>query len=185
MGGAGALSLYLIKRYEMSIRKSDHQDAEKLAALAIQVWLRTYATEGISSVISRYVLSEFTPEKFSALISEKSCAVFVAEKDKNLTGYATVKVGTLCPVPSSAKIELATLYVQEPFIGTGIGRSLLGHAQQWAKESASSPIWLTANSRNKRAIDFYAKHQYTKIGITHFNLGNEKHENLVRVGPSV
>ena len=33
------------------------------------------------------------------------------------------------------------------------------------------------------AIAFYAKHGYTKVGITFFELGNENHENLVLVGP--
>jgi hypothetical protein len=44
----------------MLIRQGQHRDAVNLSALAIQVWLHTYATEGISSLISHYVLSEFT-----------------------------------------------------------------------------------------------------------------------------
>jgi diamine N-acetyltransferase len=46
------------------------------------------------------------------------------------------------------------------------------------------PIWLKTNSQNSRAIAFYAKHGYTKVGITFFELGNEKHENVVLIGPA-
>ncbi len=166
----------------MLIRHGELRDTENLAALAIQVWLHTYATEGVSSLISRYVLSEFTPEKFEALLSNDSSTVFVAESNKNLVGYATVSVCKSCPVPTSAEVELATLYVQAPFIGKGIGSALLSHAERSAGQSAGPSLWLTVNSRNSRAIEFYAMHGYTKIGITHFELGSEKHENLVLVG---
>lgn len=166
----------------MLFRHGERRDAENLSALAIQVWLHTYATEGISPLISRYVLSEFTPEKFEALLSNDSSTVLVAESNENLVGYATVSVGKSCPVPTSAEVELATLYVQAPFIGKGIGSALLSQAERSARQRAGISLWLTVNSRNSRAIEFYAKHGYTKIGITHFELGSEKHENLVLVG---
>ena len=87
----------------MLIRQGQRRDAENLSALAMQVWLHTYATEGISSVISRYVLSELNPKKFEALLSKESSAVLVAEKGENLVGYATVTAGTTCPVVTTSK----------------------------------------------------------------------------------
>ncbi len=166
----------------MLIRHGDHRDTESLCALAIQVWLHTYAIEGVSSLIARYVLSRFTPNNFEALLREKLSAVFVAEIDQNLVGYATVTGSNLCPAPASAKVELATLYVQEHFMGKGIGHALLLCAEQWAHQRERSHLWLTTNSQNRRAIAFYTKHGYTKIGITHFELDTEKHENVVLVG---
>ena len=166
----------------MLVRLGQHGDAENLSALAIQVWLHTYATEGISSTISAYVLSEFSPKRFGELLSEASSVVLVAEVGKNLVGYATVTANTTCPVSTSAKVELATLYVQEHFIGKGVGSSLLEQAEQWAMQRPSSSIWLTVNSKNSRAIAFYTKHGYTKLGVTYFKLGNKSHENLVLVG---
>jgi len=171
-----------VRRLEMLIRQGEDRDVENLSALATQVWLHTYATEGISSVISRYVLSEFAPRKFEALLSEESSAVLVAEENGNLVGYARVTAKTRCPVATGSKIELSTLYVQEPFVGKGVGHALLSQAEQWAKQCANTSIWLTVNSRNGRAISFYVKHGYTKLGITHFELGNEKYENLVLGG---
>ena len=165
----------------MLIRQGERRDAENLAALAIQVWLHTYATDGISRLISHYVLSEFTPEKFEALLSSNSSTVLVAEVDQHLIGYATVRVGKPCPALANAEVELATLYVQAPFVGKGIGHALLSHSEKSARQRASTSLWLTVNSKNTRAIEFYAKHGYTKIGVTHFALGDERHENLVLV----
>ena len=166
----------------MHVRPGQPEDAENLTALAIQVWLHTYATQGISSTISSYVLSEFTPKRFAALLSEPTSALFVAEKDDNLLGYAVVKGDTPCPVRSASKSELATLYVQGPFMGKGVGALLLKQAERWAMERAGTSVWLKTNPQNSRAIAFYAKHGYTKVGITFFELGGEKYKNLVLVG---
>jgi diamine N-acetyltransferase len=167
----------------MLIRQGEPRDAENLSVLANQVWLHTYATEGISSVISHYVRSELSANKFEALVSDSSCAVLVAEIGENLVGYATVTLKTPCPEVTNAKVELATLHVQEPFTGKGVGHQLLSQAEKWAQRRADTPIWLTVNSGNNRAIAFYTKHGYIKLGITYFELGNEKYENLVLVGP--
>ena len=167
----------------MSVRLGHLEDAERLAALAIQVWLHTYASEGISSTIATYVLSEFTKEKFVSRLAEKSSAVFVAEIDKNLVGYSVCDANTSCPVTVDAKVELSTLYVQEHFGSRGVGSSLLQQAELWAKQRADSSIWLTVNSENSRAMAFYAKHGYTSVGITYFRLGQEDHQNHVLVGP--
>ena len=109
----------------MHVRLGQREDAQRLAALAIQVWLHTYATEGVSSTIASYVLSEFTAEKFASRLVEKSTAVFVAEIDAGLIGYALCDPNASCPVTSNAKVELSTLYVQEHFIARGLGSSLL------------------------------------------------------------
>ena len=166
----------------MRVRLGRREDTEILSALAIQVWLHTYAKEGVSSVIATYVLSEFAPARFASLLSESSCAVFVAEHDMNLRGYAVVRASAVCPIPSASGAELATLYVQEPYLGKGVGALLLKHVELWAMERMCAPIWLKTNSQNSRAIAFYAKHGYTKVGITFFELGNEKYENMVLVG---
>ena len=82
-----------------------------------------------------------------------------------------------------AKVELATLYVQEHFVGKGIGSSLLRQAELRARQRADSSLWLTVNSKNFGAKAFYAKHGYIALGTTFFRLGHEDHENLVLVGP--
>ena len=167
---------------EASIRAGVPADAENLAALGMQVWLHTYATDGISSTISQYVLSTFTADKFLALLAYPSTAVLVAEAGKNLVGYALVTFDAACPAAAAATSELATLYVQEHFAGRGIGSLLLARAEAQAREQTGTPLWLTVNARNSRAIAFYQRRGYTKIGITQFRLGADDHENHVLVG---
>lgn len=48
------------------IRSGRPGDARRLAVLATQVWLHTYATDGVTDEILQHVLSEFTVERFLA-----------------------------------------------------------------------------------------------------------------------
>lgn len=164
------------------IRQGLRADAGNLAALAIQVWLHTYATEGVTPAISRYVLSEFTPERFEALLANASAAVLVGEANTNLIGYAVLNFRAFCPESGNSKAELATLYVQEHFVGKGVGSALLESAEALAIQRTSNPLWLTVNAKNSHAIAFYLRRGYTSLGVTYFKLGNESHKNLVLVG---
>ncbi len=162
----------------MQIRPGNPEDSANLSALAIQVWLQTYATAGISSKISRFVLSEFSVSNFEALLARASARVFLATVGENLVGYAVVFIGSQCPENERVRFELATLYVQEPFTRKAVGSRLLDQSESCARQEGSS-LWLTVNSKNTRAIAFYAKHGYFKVGSTFFELKDEKHENLV------
>ena len=164
------------------IRSGRPGDARRLAVLATQVWLHTYATDGVTDEISAYVLSEFTVERFLASLGEPATSLLVADHDGCLVGLAVVRFGAPCPSGARSTVELQTLYVQEHFIGQGIGRSLLQAAEAEARERSASSLWLTVNARNSRAIAFYADQGYAKIGTTHFVLGDARHENHVLLG---
>src|SRR5450830_1092606 len=114
-----------------SLRRAHAGDASCLAVLANQVFLHTYATEGISQEIASYTLSQLTTEKYLAVINDPAAQLWVAESGANLIGFAIAKFGVPCPASSKSKVELETLYVQEHFVGRGIGKLLLQEAQTW------------------------------------------------------
>lgn len=168
--------------HSLQIRPGQQSDAKRLAVLAAQVWLHTYATEGVNDETADYILSEFTAEKFSASLCQTDVFFLVAEVGAGIVGFAAVRFGALCPSGFGPVVELQTLYVQENSIGKGIGWTLLQAAEAQARESANSSLWLTVNAENARAIAFYARQGYSKVGTTYFVLGQSRHENHVLVG---
>ncbi len=169
-------------RPSLCIRISRSEDARRLAVLAAQVWLHTYATDGITADIAEYVLQELTPEKYLTTLNTTSSQVFVAESGASFAGLAVIKFDTPCPAGNHSSAELQTLYVQEHFIGQGAGKLLLRAAEAEAKQRSNGVLWLTVNAKNARAIAFYAQHGYTKVGATYFALGGGRHENHVLIG---
>jgi diamine N-acetyltransferase len=107
------------------IRSGKPEDANRLAVLATQVWLHTYANNGITAEIAEYVLGELTTDKYRVLMNDHTCQVFAAASNESLIGFAVVKLGNPCPTGNASSVELQTLYVQEHFLGCGVGKSLL------------------------------------------------------------
>ena len=161
----------------ISVRPARAAHAHTLAALSIQVWLATY-TEGVSDLFARYVMSEFTPEKFLALVNAPDVSLHIAEADDRLVGYALVRSGVPQPLVPEADSELCTLYVQEPFTRHGVGSALLRAAR-----AGNDGLWLMVNVQNLRACRFYEKHGFVVRGSTDFVLGEGRHRNHVLAMP--
>jgi ribosomal protein S18 acetylase RimI-like enzyme len=171
-----------VRRLNPTIRGAQASDASCLAVLATQVWLHTYATAGISPEIANYTLTQLTPEKYLSVLDDASSHLLVAECGGNLIGFTVVKFGEQCPASSKSCAELQTLYVQEHFVGQGVGRMLLQAAEAKAYSQARTPLWLTVNVSNANAIAFYSCQSYTKVGTANFVLGESQHENHVLIG---
>jgi ribosomal protein S18 acetylase RimI-like enzyme len=172
----------LLDPMQTVIRNARHEDAARIAVLATQVWLHTYATEGISAGIADYTRSELTPDKYLAIQNDALAHIWVAERGAHLVGFAVLNMGVPCPTHASTLAELQTLYVQAHFVGQGVGRQLLSVAEKRAFDLAGMPLWLTVNAQNAEAIGFYMHQGYTKQGTTDFVLGDQRHENLILIG---
>ncbi len=170
---------------DIHIRPGQLSDTNVIAVLATQVWLHTYATTGITPDIAEYVIAELTPRKYEEILNDTASHLFVAENGNNLIGIAVVKSGCPCPCTCGAEsaVELQMLYVQAHFLCGGIGKSLLNAAEIWAREHSDAALWLSVNAQNARAIAFYQRMDYAKVGTTYFVLGAGRYENHLFMGP--
>ncbi|WP_448216722.1 N-acetyltransferase family protein [Endozoicomonas sp. 2B-B] len=161
------------------IRIAETKDSSDIAALSIQIWLDTYAKRGVRKSISQYVLSEFTEQNIEIKLSSENEVYFIAIEDDHLVEYLSLNVSARCPVTGSKKPELDRLYIQESFTGKGLGSKLLQEALTFCSSAGLEQLWLTVFHENTRALKFYEKHGFKEIGLTYFELENEKHKNYV------
>ncbi|EIZ0312237.1 GNAT family N-acetyltransferase [Vibrio parahaemolyticus] len=157
------------------IRKAEITDCMNLAALSLQVWLHTYATQGLCSQISSYVLSNFTENHFVNLINNHAVDIRVFEKDSHLIGFIVVDLESKFEASVDTGFEVATLYVSEHFHGIGVGRQLI----QEVKRLHGVPFWLSTWTENHDALGFYDKLGFEIVGELHFSLDGELHQNHV------
>jgi GNAT superfamily N-acetyltransferase len=170
-------------RQSFHVRLGVAEDAGRLAVLAAQVWLHTYATDGISREIAEYVLSHITPEQYVQVLRDAATPVLVALHADHVVGLAVVRFDTPCPDHPDLSTELQTLYVQEHFLGKGVGSLLLAAAEALARRRANSRLWLTVHATNSRAIAFYDRKGSVTVGTAYCVLGTGRHENHVLAGP--
>ncbi len=146
----------------------------------MQVYLDTYATQGIRAVIARDVQAQFSQPVFEALIQRDDMHLQVAERQGHLIGFAQVQAGARHNLaPAGQQAELYRLYVQEPFTAQRVGTALLHHAERQAAAGGHEVFWLTPWEHNHRALAFYARRGYTDCGATDHIIEGERHGNRV------
>ncbi|WP_244302738.1 GNAT family N-acetyltransferase [Pseudomonas saxonica] len=163
---------------KIAIRDATDQDALCIAVLGMQVFLDTYATEGIRDSIAKEVLESFSPDNLSKIIAKSDTFIIVAEVDDHLVGFAQVAMSTghdLISHPNSS--ELQRLYVQEKFTGKGVGYRLVEEAEKYAYLRGASLLWATVWIGNNRALMFYPRQGYEHLGSPSYTFQNETHEN--------
>ena len=153
-----------------------------LHALATQVFLDTYATDGIREAIAREAQQELSVAAFLEQLSAPSVRVLLAERKGHLVAFASVSLGTThALVATSPAAEMSRLYVQSPFLRQGVGSLLLRHAEAFARAAGASTLWLTAWVGNTRALAFYASRGYEELGSTDHEFEDERFENRLFV----
>ncbi|MHC1774464.1 MAG: N-acetyltransferase family protein [Lentimicrobium sp.] len=163
----------------LSIRQAEPGDVPNLTVLKQQVWIATYATEGIRTEFSRYVLDEFTEENTRRQIEDERKLILIAEINEHLLGCIELAFNEVCPAGAVSGPEIAVLYVLERFCGKGIGKALLDQAVMKLKNAGYTNAWLTVYYKNENAIGFYKRQHFTEVGKTFFNLGENQYENKV------
>ena len=163
----------------MKILKAELSDAKNIAALAVQVWLDTYAVTGIRDVFSNYIWTELTPESFSNKLNDKNRELYKLIEDEHLIGLIELNYDSSYIQNPKSKLEIDKLYIQENFCNRGIGGMMIDFLIMICKKKNLSSFWLSVYEKNARAIKFYEKHNFSEIGEIYFELGNEKHRNIV------
>lgn len=166
----------------MKIRKARLGDLNNLAVLKQQVWISTYATEGLIEEFSSYVLSEYSVENVRKSITDTNKITLLAISDDAVVGCVEILLSPKSPIsPIEPCIEISTFYILERFQGIGIGKKLLTVCLNEIKRLNFNKVWLTVYYKNQKAIEFYRRQNFIQIGETDFLLGEDKHKNYILI----
>jgi ribosomal protein S18 acetylase RimI-like enzyme len=161
------------------IRRAQERDVSSLAAVSIEVWLNTYLRDGVSPAFADYVLSEFTARKFQDAIDDSGIAIWVSEIESGIDGFVTICSKATPPLADCSPLEISALYVRPRRQAGGRGVALLQRALEHCRRIGGLSAWLTVNAENNRAINFYLRHGFNKIGSTYFRIADQAYENHV------
>jgi diamine N-acetyltransferase len=155
---------------DFTFRIASAPDADTISALAIQVYLDTYATEGIRPDVAREAHSAYSVDAFSQRLAQPQRRFILAEAGDGLLGFAEV-VLTFVPSPTEGftGAELVRLYVQPAAQRLGLGRALLARAEQLVQAAHLPILWLRAWEGNHNARAFYAHVGYEDVGATTYS----------------
>jgi GNAT superfamily N-acetyltransferase len=108
----------------------------------------------------------------------------LAFSGSDLAGYAWLRADVSHPTIAEAKnYELRRFYVGQQWHGQGVAAQLMEVTLGRARDARALGVWLTAWSRNPRALRFYEKHRFIDVGESTFLLGKDLQTDRVLVHP--
>lgn len=165
---------------DVAFRLAAPVDAPTLSALAIQVFLGTYAEDGIRPSVAREAHEILSPAAFDIALADPACTIVVAEREGRLLGFAQIAFPSRhALVPHENAAELVRLYVQERSTRRGIGRELLVRAEEEAIVRGATTLWLCAWAPNLRALAFYERCGYALAGESSYRFRDDVYATRV------
>lgn len=163
------------------IRIATADDARLLATLGARLFEQTFGTENTAEDMSQYLREAFSLEVIAAELAEPARVVFIAEDSEDRPiGYAVLIRGeTVDAVHGNHPAEIRRIYADRTTHGRGTGAMLLAACVDRAKDWECDVLWLAVWQRNPRAIAFYEKHGFRRVGVKPFRLGRDLQHDFV------
>lgn len=124
-----------------------------------------------------YLEQTYDPVKLARSIRKENNVYFLALEGVVPVGFVKVKKHSLNEqIESGSQMELQKIYVLPAYQQGGAGSALMKAVKELSKEVYPDHIWLDTHTANNRAIRFYEKNGFKKIGLHHFTIGTQTFE---------
>ena len=167
------------------IRKATADDAGPLAELAAVTFPLACPPSSSPEDIATHLANTLSERHFGDYLADPDVTVLVIDADPALRGYSMLVnrpahdpdvAGALTLLPS---IELSKCYVHPEHHGLGAAAELMHASLEAAAATGAAGVWLGVNSQNAKAIRFYEKSGFRKVGTKSFRLGNTVEHDFV------
>lgn len=122
-----------------------------------------------------YLTLAFSLDRLQAELRNPNSFFYFVYLKTSLVGYFKINLGKAqSEFKDDGGMELERIYVLATHQGLGIGIRLLSYVTELAKHKNAGYVWLGVWEKNTRAIAFYKKHGFKKIGSHPYFIGKDK-----------
>lgn len=164
-----------------SIRRATLQDASLLCVLGRKTFEETFKESNTPEDLALFLTENFTVEKLSIEIQETGSIFLIAFDADREVGFARLRENKMSQEKIEVKnaLEIERLYTVKTYIGKQVGRSLMEACFDLARVQQRDAVWLGVWEHNFRAIAFYEKFGFEKIGSHPFIVGKDVQKDLL------
>ena len=162
----------------IEIRLAKKEDAKFIALLGRITFTETFGHffRDQKDLIDYYNLT-FSVQKIEDGIKKPNNIFWIAFVNRLPVGYAKLKLYSNSEFIETKDVcQLQKIYVLKDFLSMKIGFELQNLLLKKTKELGYDNIWLSVLNKNERAINFYKKSGFKKIGYHDFQIGRENFE---------
>jgi ribosomal protein S18 acetylase RimI-like enzyme len=160
------------------------EDVDLIAALGARTFAESFGADNRPEDMTRYIASNFSTLQIERELVDAASIFLLLFEDGQPVGYA--KLGHSKPpdcVTGPKPLELVRIYVEQQVIGLGFGSTLMRACLEESGRAGYRTIWLGVWEHNKRAIKFYEKWGFAKVGTRAFVLGDDVQTDFVLARP--
>lgn len=165
------------------IRPATQSDAVELHALASETFPLACPPGASAESIAEFIAEVLSEERFEDYIADPQRDVLVAG---DFDGYVMLVHGeptdgdVAAALTTRPTVELSKIYVRPGSQGSGVAAALMAATLKAARARGAKAVWLGVNQQNARANAFYEKSGFRQVGIKHFMVGGERHNDFTR-----
>ena len=168
---------------DSSIRRATVSDAEALAEIGSTTFVDTFGHMYPPQDLEAFLEEAYDASTFEAFLNLPGHALWLAETDGRVVGYAQVGPCALPhPEVTPACGELKRLYVRKDAQNGGVGAALLAAALGWL-EAPGRRLWIGVWSQNHGAQRLYERHGFHKVGEYEFPVGETRDHEFILSRP--
>ncbi|MET4105436.1 GNAT family N-acetyltransferase [Hymenobacter sp. UYP22] len=168
---------------QILVAKRTAATAAQLAELGQRLFHATYATQNRPEDMAAYEAATFGQELQLAELQDPNTVFLLAQLVQQVVGYAKLNVDSslgLDPAKTPEKrLEIERLYVEEDWIGTGLGAALMRRAIEEARQQGCRAVVLGVWEKNERAREFYQRFGFKPAGEHTFTIGSDVQRDLI------
>ena len=147
-------------------------DFAVLRELAGTIWRQHYAEIVSAAQIDYMLAGRFSDEALRTHIQAADRWLELLRVSGTPVGYCGCELTAMDGDEGvSAAMKLGQLYVLESHRGMGLGRFMLGHIEQRARDFSRHSLWLQVNKKNASAIAFYRAAGFGIVREAVFDIG--------------
>jgi tRNA (guanine37-N1)-methyltransferase len=167
------------------VRRARPEDAGIVAAVAAETFELACPPTTSPEAIATFIRDTLSEGRFSGYLADERYTVLLADVDGEIAGYTMLVCGdpadpdVASAVTERPTIELSKCYVRAKFHALGVGGTVMEASISFAREAGAASVWLGVNQQNGRALRFYEKNGFSRVGTKHFLVGGELHDDFV------
>lgn len=160
---------------QLQIRKCQLSDLENLREISRRTFVDAFEKANNQDDFNSYVDTAFSKQTIeSELRQHNSHFYFVYSNDELVAYFKFNEHEAQSELKESSGVEIQRIYVIGLYQGKRIGSFLMKEIEKLALKMNKRYLWLGVWERNLKAIEFYKRHGYHKIGTHPYLIGNDE-----------
>lgn len=171
------------------IRPAGPADAPAVAEAGARLFREAYGPTHPEPALTPYLADSFGRASIERILGDPDAALLVAERaDRaDLVGYAHLRMAApdaastvlTRALPGRRPMEVVRFYVAAQFHGQGLAPALMAACDAEARAREADVLWLQAWQEAGRALAYYEKAGFERIGTAIFQFGQRQDHDFV------